>query len=201
MPSNNSYTYYRRFLRCLKQYLDKKVEERKENHKLFSFSNDDDGFNEKILFCYEDENRKTIPIYAGAIYSAFAYVLDNLIKKAPSASMGGDDWLDKFFVGSVKELCSGTWCKYERCIENSNEYPYYCKAGNIPNKCEAWKKWRLSWRSYPEKEACQKCKHYKPEAPSEYRSDLQTKKINEYKCYCRAKELPEDCPKKKKEKK
>jgi hypothetical protein len=68
----------------------------------------------------------------------------------------------------------------------------------LPSNCEIWNAWRLQWRSYPEKEACQKCKYYKPEKPY-YPNDKdcvsRAEKVNQYKCYCRAKQLPDYCPK------
>ena len=192
MPSNNSCTYYARFFRCLRRYLEKKVEEQKKDKYI------DDP--KKLGKWDEGLGRgKFYKMDVGTVYAAFKLVIDVLFDKAPSACMGADDWLDKFFIKADGVLCSGMWCGNERCRDYNGGYPYYCSAGMLPSKCEKWKAWRLSWRSYPDNEHCQKCKHYKPEPPSRYSSALQTKQTNEYKCYCRAKELPEGCPKKKKE--
>jgi hypothetical protein len=176
-------------LECLERYLDKKVEEQKKQKWL----DNPERFYQSIVY-----DKPGIELNADKIYAAFRFIFDELIKKAPSACMGGDDWLDKFFNGAVKELCSGVWCGNERCQDYDGGSAYFCRVGNIPSKCLIWKAWRLGWRSYPDNEHCQKCKHYKPtnEKPSRYTSALQIKQINEYKCYCRAKELPENCPKK-----
>jgi hypothetical protein len=192
MPSKNSYTYYNRFLMCLERYLKKKVDDNKKHNEKYNYTNDP-----YILSTYDNGKGQ---LGVESIFRAFVYIFDDLIKKAPSATMGGDDWLDKFFINTDGELCPGMWCGNERCQNYNGGYPYYCQTGMIPGKCEKWKTWRLSWRSYPENGACQKCKHYKPDtADMHYRSSsLQLKQINEYKCYCRAKELPENCPKKKK---
>ena len=193
MPSKNSYSYYNRFLKCLKRYFEKKVEKNKKEKR----EKPDE------IYVWEGSlgHGKSYKMSFDGIRAAVGYLFDDLIEKAPSACMGADDWFDKFLVNAVDILCPETWCGHERCQEYNNGHPYNCKAGNLPSKCEAWKKWRLSWRSYPQKEACQKCKHYKPFVADSYSrmTALQVEKINEYKCYCRAKELPEGCPKKKKE--
>jgi len=183
MPSNNSYTYYNRFFECLSRFLDRKVEEQKK---------DKPDKPEKL------RKRKWNDISVDTIYLAVKLVIDVLFEKAPSACMGADDWLDKFFIKADGVLCSGMWCGHGRCCDYDGGSPYYCGAGMVPSKCPKWKAWRLGWRSYPDYEYCQKCKHYKPtdQKPSEWTSALQIRQINEYKCYCRAKELPEGCPKK-----
>jgi hypothetical protein len=195
MPSNNSYTYYTRFLRCLERYLEKKIEKRKKEAYIVK---------PEIFYYSIDRESKPVSLTAKIIYAAFGYIFDDLIEKAPSAAMGADDWLDKFFIHVVDEaFCTETWCGHDRCKEFDHVCPYNCGDGKLPSKCEKWKAWRLTWRSYPDKEECQKCRYYKPvpNIDPRYRTDLQTKQINEYKCYCRAKELPENCPKRKKENK
>jgi hypothetical protein len=192
MSSDYSRTYYTRFLFCLEHFLERKVKERekyisKEPGKLLVWDGTHPGSGNPYHLKLKEA------------YAAIRFVLDALFEKAPSASMGADDWLDKFFINADDILCPGMWCKNERCEDHVNNRPYYCDAKLIPSKCEKWKAWRLVWRSYPDNEACQKCKHYKPESPSRYRTELQTKQINEYKCYCRAKELPDGCPKRRKE--
>jgi hypothetical protein len=115
--------------------------------------------------------------------------------------MGGDDWLDKFFTKADPILCPGMWCHDEHCEKNNGGYPYNCSEGKIPSKCPVWKAWRLQWRSFPEKTECKGCKYYKPEKP--YKCPMNDKaainriyETNKYKCYCRAKLLPDGCPKK-----
>jgi hypothetical protein len=132
---------------------------------------------------------------------ALLKLFDDLIEKAPSACMGADDWLDKFFRNAEKELCTGMWCGNDRCKKHNGGDPYNCSEGCLPSKCEVWRGWRKQWRSYPENEICKKCKYYKPVSPykcpandKQYISSLL--KTNQYKCYCRAKELPSGCPKK-----
>jgi len=189
MSSSNSYTYYNRFLRCLDRYLEKIINERKKDAYVTKA---------ETLYCSVDPNKNGVALSKGKIYASFKYIFDQLIDKAPSACMGADDWLDKFLCSVVyKGFCTETWCENDHCEKNSNRYPYNCSEGCLPSKCKIWKAWRLVWRSYPDNEVCQKCKHYKPEPNIDprYRTDLQTKQINEYKCYCRKKELPEDCPK------
>ena len=192
MPSNNSYTYYNRFFKCLKLYLDKKVEDQKKQKSYKP---------EKIYEC--DDGEKWHEMSVGTVYAAFKLVIDVLFEKAPSACMGADDWLDHFFIKADGVLCSGMWCGHERCQDYDGGSPYYCGAGMVPSKCPKWKAWRLGWRSYPDNEQCRKCKYYKPtdQKPSKWTSALQIKHKNEYKCYCRAKELPEGCPKKPRSKK
>jgi hypothetical protein len=180
MSSNNSYTYYNRFLKCLRRYLEKIVEKRKKDKWI------------------DDPETLYVDLTIDDIYAAFKFVFDNFIKKAPSACMGADDWFDRFLVKADMVLCSGVWCFNERCSDNDTGSPYYCLAGNIPGKCEKWKAWRLTWRSYPENELCQKCRYFKPDKADQHWkiTEQQLKKINEYKCYCRKKELPGNCPKK-----
>jgi hypothetical protein len=189
MPSKNSYCYYNRFLLCLRKHLEKTVEDRKSDKHID---------NPTVIYQYIDYDEPAVALTADSIVAAFEYIFDKLIKKAPSAQMGGDDWLDEFFNNADEVLCSGTWCRNERCLNNDSGHPYYCKLGNVPAKCKDWKAWRWQWRSYPEKEECQKCKYYKPEKPY-YPHDkncvARTEKINCYKCYCRAKKLPDGCPK------
>ena len=190
MPSNNSYTYYNRFLGCLERYLNKKVEDRKKEKYIDE---------PEKLYQSLDYDSEPIELTVDVIKAAFEYIFDKLIKKAPSAAMGADDWLDKFFCNVVDFLCPGMWCGNNHCKDNSSHYPYSCREGCLPSKCKIWKAWRLTWRSYPDNEVCQKCRYYKPvpNIDPRYRTDLQTKEINEYKCYCRSKELPKGCPKKK----
>jgi hypothetical protein len=132
---------------------------------------------------------------------AILNLFDDLIEKAPSACMGADDWLDKFFHNAEKELCTGMWCGDEHCKKYGSAYPYNCSAGCLPSKCEVWRAWRKQWRSYPEKKECRECKYYKPAVP--YKCPANDKhyiknilEINQYKCYCRSKILPDGCPKK-----
>ena len=191
MPSNNSYTYYNRFFECLSRFLDRKVEEQKK-----------DKYDSKPQKLKKWDGGpglgKFHEMSVDTVYAAFKLVIDVLFEKAPSACMGADDWLDQFFIKADGVLCSGMWCGHERCQDNDSGSPYYCGAGMVPSKCQKWKAWRLGWRSYPDNEQCQKCKHYKPtdQQPSKWTSALQIRQINEYKCYCRAKELPDGCPKK-----
>jgi len=196
VASKNSYTYYTRFLRCLKRYLEKFVDARKKEKHIE---------NPEVWYHWlkKDGREKSIELSADIIYAAFESIFNKLIEKAPSACMGADDWLDKFLINAVYDVfCTETWRGNNHCENNMSSYPYNCKEGCLPSKCEKWKAWRFTWRSYPDNEVCQKCKHYKPEPNinPRYRTDLQTKQINEYKCYCRAKELPEGCLKKKKAK-
>jgi hypothetical protein len=89
-------------------------------------------------------------------------IFDELIKKAPSLAMGGSGWLDTFFCEAARIICSGSWCHDDHCKDNNGGYPYNCRAGNIPSRCKIWKSWRLQWRSFPEKEECQKRRYFKP---------------------------------------
>jgi hypothetical protein len=197
MPSKNSYNYYSRFLKCLHRYLEKNIEEQKKD----KWIDDPETFFKRIK--YDDGSEEGFNINAGGVYAAFKLVFDEIIEKAPSACMGADDWFDKFLISAVSLLCPGKWCGNPHCKQNNNRYPYNCAIGSLPYKCKTWKDWRKMWQSYPEKETCQKCKYYKPEKPY-YPHDkdcvARTEKINQYKCYCRSKELPEGCPKKTKEK-
>ena len=170
MPSKNSYTYYDRFLSCV----EKRFGREKKHYSRWDY----------VVHLTGDQFKAAIEI-----------IFDILIKKAPSAQMGGDDWLDKFFVHADKILCSGMWCYNERCKDNNTGSPYFCEAGNIPSTCKEWKAWRQKWRSYPEKEECQKCHYFKPYplAPGQNREEA-----NDYRCLCRAKELPVNCPKRSK---
>jgi hypothetical protein len=191
MPSKNSYDYYSRFLRCLRLYLEKKVEDRKKR------SDERETFYQWIMS--DDGKEEGFDLTIGTIRAAFEFVFDEFIKKAPSACMGADDWFDKFLVKADSLLCPGKWCSDPHCEHNNSRYPYNCSGGNLPYKCKIWKDWRKTWRSYPEKAECRKCRYYKPEKPY-YPHDkaciAEVEKINRYKCYCRAKILPEDCPKK-----
>jgi hypothetical protein len=190
MPSYNSYVYYKRFLRCLRRNLEKQVEDRRKKKYI-------DKPEILVYGDWDGDNPK--PLGADDIYTVFKHIFDELIKKAPSAQMGGDGWLDKFFNSADKDLCSGMWCHNERCESNNGGYPYYCSSGGLPSKCKAWKAWRMQWRSYPEKEVCQKCRYFKPIEKIVYITQKQYEEICSYKCYCRAKKLPEGCPKKKEE--
>jgi len=175
MSSYNSYTYYTMFVRCLRRYLEKEVEKRKKDKWITE---------PEILFTSVDEEGKKRIFNTFIIKESVEYIFDRLIEKAPSACLGADDWLDKFFNSVVREgFCTETWCGYDRCENFDHFCPYNCGKGKLPSKCDKWKAWRLSWRSYPEKEECQKCKHYKPVPHEYYRTELQTKQINEYKCY------------------
>jgi hypothetical protein len=192
MSSKNSYSYYNKFLRCLKRNLEKQVEDRGKNKYI----------DEPEILVYSnigEDNSK--PLGVDDILTAFEHIFDELIKKAPSACMGADDWLDRFFNNVDEVLCPGMWCHNERCESNNGGYPYYCSSGGVPSKCKAWKAWRMQWRSYPEKEVCQKCRYFKPIEKSMYNiTQKQYEGICSYKCYCRAKELPDGCPKKEKNK-
>jgi hypothetical protein len=190
MPGKNSYVYYKRFLKCLRRYLEKKVEEQRKEKYI-----DNPEILKKWIRYDGDEYAKGVDLTADGIYAAFKSVFDEFIEKAPSACMGADNWFDKFLFNADGLLCAGMWCGHERCENNDGGEPYYCRAGNVPGKCKAWKAWRWRWRSYPEKEECRKCRHYKPEEPYDRKDVSRTEKINRYKCYCRAKELPEGCPK------
>jgi hypothetical protein len=195
MPSKNSYDYYNRFLKCLRLYLEKKVEDRKKEKWI-------DDPETLYQWLQNDDGEKRYDLTIGSIRAAFEFVFDEFIKKAPSACMGANDWFDGFLVNADGLLCPGKWCQNPHCGQHNGSYPYNCSGNNIPYKCKIWKDWRKIWRSYPEKNECQNCRHYKPEKPY-YPHDkdcvTRTKKINQYKCYCRAKELPENCPKKSKE--
>jgi hypothetical protein len=176
---------------CLRLYLEKIIEDRKKDP-FYS------KFNPEILRSGIDADNKEFELTIGSIIASFKYVFDKLIEKAPSACMGANDWLDRFFVHADSLLCSGEWCGNPHCKHNNNRSPYNCSEKNRPCTCKIWKEWRKMWRSYPEKEACQKCRYYKPEIPDDpYDKALvaYTEKINLHKCYCRAKELPEKCPK------
>jgi hypothetical protein len=192
MPSNNSYAYYSKFLKCLRLYLEKKVEDRKKDRWI------DDPETLYQWIKYDDGKEEGFDLTIGSIRAAFEFVFDEFIKRAPSACLGANDWFDVFLVNADGLLCPGKWCKNPHCKNNNNRYPYNCAIGSLPHKCKTWKDWRKMWRSYPEKDECRKCKHYKPEKP--YRPydkacAAEAEKINQYKCYCRAKELPENCPK------
>ena len=122
-----------------------------------------------------------------------------MMKTAPSKQVEGAGWCDDFLTASVFVICTGEWCKNPHCEHNRNgKEPYNCGAGKLPFQCKEWKNWRLMWRSYPEKEVCQKCKYYKPVKATRLNITW-AKKENQHKCYCRAKELPADCPKRSKE--
>jgi hypothetical protein len=196
MASKNSYAYYTRFLRCLRKYLEKKTSDKKED----KYIADD----ERDILTWVRSSEDRHGLKASDIYVAFEFLLDYLIEKSPSACMGADDWLDKFFTHAGDALCTGIWCGNTHCEHHNGEYPYNCAAENMPSKCKTWKAWRFQWRSYPEKEDCQQCRHYKPEKPY-YPNDracvASVEKQNQYKCYCRSKELPENCPKKKEQEK
>jgi hypothetical protein len=187
MPSKNSYNYYGRFLKCLKRNLEKRVEDHQkakydpEQELCFGIRGDD---SDKILG-------------ADDIFTVFKYMFDGFIKKAPSACMGADDWLDRFFNNVDEVLCPGMWCHNEHCKHNNGGYPYNCSSGGLPSKCKVWKEWRFQWRSYPEKENCQKCRYFKPHERGCYSTKHAKKweEANKYRCLCRAKELPEGCPK------
>jgi hypothetical protein len=193
MPSKNSYAYYGRFLKCLRLYLKRKVDDRKKEKYI-----DEPEIIHKWIE-YEGEN-KGVDLTIDSISAAFEYVFDEFIKKAPSACMGANDWFDEFLASADSLLCPGIWCGNPHCKHNDNCYPYNCAGGNLPYKCKIWKNWRNMWRSYPEKKECHKCRYYKPEKP--YKCPMNDKAAinriyerNKYKCYCRAKELPENCPK------
>jgi hypothetical protein len=190
MPSKYSYHYYYRFLKCLEKYLKRKVEDRKKNKYI----------DEPEVLCWNegDEQKK---LGVNDILAAIEHIFDELIKKAPSACMGADNWLDQFFHRSEKVICPGMWCGNEHCKNNNGSYPYNCRAGDIPFECKVWKAWRLQWRSYPEKEVCQKCRYFKPYERDCFsiKQGKSWEEANKYRCLCRAKELPENCPKKNKE--
>jgi hypothetical protein len=191
MSSKNSYNYYDSFLKCLHRYLEKKIEGQKND----KWTNRPDTFFKRIRY---DDREEGYDITISGIYAAFKFVFDEFIEKAPSACMGADDWLDKFLINADSLLCPGKWCENPHCKNNNNRYPYNCSGGNIPYKCKTWKEWRKIWRSYPEKEECQNCKYYRPEKPynpRDKKSVARVEKINQYKCYCRIKYLPENCPK------
>jgi hypothetical protein len=196
MPSKNSYSYYCKFLRCLRKNLDQQAEDRKKD----KWIDNPEAFFKRIK--YDDGNEEGFDIAAGGVYAAFKLVFDEFIEKAPSACMGADDWFDKFLINAVSLLCPGKWCGNPHCKHNNNRYPYNCAVGSLPYKCKTWKDWRKMWRSYPEKEVCQKCRYFKP-----YERDCFSIKqgesweeANKYRCLCRAKKLPENCPKGKKNK-
>jgi hypothetical protein len=196
MSSKNSYVYYSRFLKCLRVYLEKKVEDRKRDR----FIHEPEIIHQWIE--HEGEE-KGFDLTVGSIRAAFEFVFDEFIEKAPSACMGANDWFDRFLINARDLLCPGIWCGNPHCKKNDGSYPYNCSGGNLPYKCKTWKDWRQIWRSYPEKEECQKCRYYKPEKPyyPHNKADIASaEKTNRYKCYCRAKELPEKCPKKPKTK-
>ena len=175
MPSYNSYTYYKRFLACV----EKRFGKEKKHYGKWDY---------------------VVQLTSYQFRAAIKIIFDILIEKAPSAQMGGDAWLDHFLVNADRVICPGMWCCHERCKDNSTGSPYYCRAGVIPSKCKVWKAWRQQWRSYPEKEECQKCRHFKPYDNSCY-SLIHGKNLeeaNKYRCLCRAKELPVNCPKRSK---
>jgi hypothetical protein len=187
MPSKNSYTYYYLFLRCLRKNLDKQVEDQKK----------DKYISKPEILCWADTGRHKNLLGVNDIFESFKHIFGKLIEKAPSACMGADDWLDQFFHGAEKALCPGIWCHNEHCKSNDGRDPYNCSAGNVPGKCKIWKAWRFQWRSYPANEVCQKCRYFKP-----YERDCfsikhakRWEEANKYRCLCRARKLPENCPK------
>jgi len=86
MPSNNSYTYYNRFLRCLERYLEKIVDSKRKLAEKYKWK----VYDLEKLEEYTDENGKETIITPGIIRQSFEYVFDKLIEKAPSACMGAD---------------------------------------------------------------------------------------------------------------
>ena len=98
MPGKNSYTYYDRFFKCLRRYLEKKAEEQKKEKWL----------DKPELLRKWDEGPGRGKFYemdVETVYAAFKLVIDVLFEKAPSACMGADDWLDQFFIKADGVLC------------------------------------------------------------------------------------------------
>jgi hypothetical protein len=166
MPDQNTYKYYKRFLKCLEKRYDKESYRKRDA-----------------------EDDQLIELSARQFSTAFRIVFDTIVEKAPGRCNGGNSWFDEFTIYASQILCPGMWCDKESCPENTLWHPYYCKAGNVPSKCKIWKAWRKQRRSYPEKEECQKCRYYRPYRPDE------THEANKHCCYCRAKVLPDNCPK------
>jgi len=181
MPSTNSYKYYNCFKACLKRW-------NKKGHS---------GWDEKA------GKIGVVPHYSNGEEAAIASFMRSIMEASPSDQMGGDDWCDKFIIHSASEfLCTGTWCSNNHCPSMGTNIPYNCAAGTRPADCKIYRDWRKIWRSYPESEVCKACRYFKPDVfkggPDRWRKQIAEK--NKYKCYCRARELPEACPKRKKEK-
>jgi hypothetical protein len=138
--------------------------------------------------------------FSDAKLDAVFKVIFDIMEKAPSKQMGGAGWCDEFLTNSIYVLCTGEWCNNNHCEHHETwEEPYNCGAGKLPFQCPEWKKWRLQWRSFPEKEECQQCRYYKPHKFGSYYGRFTKEaedKFNSHKCYCRQKELPDGCPKK-----
>ena len=116
---------------------------------------------------------------------AIEKLMSDVCDKSPSRQMGGSGFADTFFSGASRLICSEQWCGNELCKHHSNWSLYGCMREKIPASCKEWRSYRKKWRSYPDKEECRTCDHFKPDHTD-----------NKHRCYCRKKVLPDNCPKK-----